>query len=148
MPHSSISTGVQKPRHIWIPANTSWVCVMLRLLKYYIGCMFLISNHDDDLIDAAIARRITMILSYPPLDADGRAEVWRNFVKLVPLTRGIWRRTTRRCPRGGRRISFALVVAAAAASFSGSPARSRFPRVSGRISRALVVAGSSPFPSW
>mmetsp|Transcript_37504 Transcript_37504/g.78563 ORF Transcript_37504/g.78563 Transcript_37504/m.78563 type:complete len:883 (+) Transcript_37504:154-2802(+) len=60
------------------------VCVMLRLLEYYSGCLFLSSNRDANSIDAAIASRITVMLSYPPLDVDGRAKVWRNLVELVP----------------------------------------------------------------
>jgi len=60
------------------------VCVMLRLLEYYSGCLFLSSNRDANSIDAAIASRITVMLSYPPLDVDGRAKVWRNLIELVP----------------------------------------------------------------
>ena len=57
---------------------------MLRLLEYYSGCLFLSSNRDANSIDAAIASRITVMLSYPPLDVDGRAKVWRNLIELVP----------------------------------------------------------------
>ena len=60
------------------------VCVMLRLLEYYSGCLFLSSNRAAGSIDAAIASRITVMLSYPPLDVDGRAKVWRNLIELVP----------------------------------------------------------------
>lgn len=61
------------------------VCVMLRLLEYYFGCLFLSSNRDANTIDAAIASRITVMLSYPPLDVSGRAKVWKNLVELVPV---------------------------------------------------------------
>ena len=61
------------------------VCVMLRLLEYYSGCLFLSSNRPAASIDAAIASRITVMLSYPPLDSVGRAKVWRNLVGLVPV---------------------------------------------------------------
>lgn len=57
---------------------------MLRLLEYYSGCLFLSSNRDAESIDAAIASRITVMLTYPPLDVDGRAKVWRNLIELVP----------------------------------------------------------------
>ena len=60
------------------------VCVMLRLLEYYYGCLFLSSNRDAKSIDAAIASRITVMLQYPPLDAEGREKVWKNLVQLVP----------------------------------------------------------------
>ena len=57
---------------------------MLRLLEYYSGCLFLSSNRSASSIDAAIASRITVMLGYPPLDANGRAKVWRNLLQLVP----------------------------------------------------------------
>jgi AAA+ superfamily predicted ATPase len=60
------------------------VCVMLRLLEYYSGCLFLSSNRSAGSIDAAIASRITVMLSYPPLDTEGRAKVWRNLIELLP----------------------------------------------------------------
>ena len=61
------------------------VCVMLRLLEYYHGCLFLSSNRDTASVDAAIASRITVMLTYPPLDDDGRTKVWKNLVELVPV---------------------------------------------------------------
>jgi len=60
------------------------VCVMLRLLEYYSGCLFLSSNRAAESIDAAIASRITVMLGYPPLDLEGRTKVWKNLVELVP----------------------------------------------------------------
>lgn len=61
------------------------VCVMLRLLEYYSGCLFLSSNRDAKSIDAAIASRITVMLNYPSLDHEGRAKVWKNLIELVPV---------------------------------------------------------------
>lgn len=60
------------------------VCVMLRLLEYYSGCLFLSSNRSAGSIDAAIASRITVMLGYPPLDIEGRTKVWKNLIELVP----------------------------------------------------------------
>jgi DNA replication protein DnaC len=62
------------------------VCVMLRLLEYYSGCLFLSSNRAAGSIDAAIASRITVMLGYPPLDQAGRAKVWKNLIELVPTS--------------------------------------------------------------
>ncbi len=62
------------------------VCVMLRLLEYYSGCLFLSSNRAASSIDAAIASRITVMLYYPPLDKEGRAKVWKNLIGLVPVS--------------------------------------------------------------
>jgi len=61
------------------------VCVMLRLLEYYSGCLFLSSNRAASSIDAAIASRITVMLTYPDLDATGRAKIWTNLLSLVPV---------------------------------------------------------------
>ena len=61
------------------------VCVMLRLLEYYSGCLFLTSNRSASSIDPAIASRITVMLSYPALDTNGRAKVWKNLIELVPV---------------------------------------------------------------
>ena len=61
------------------------VCVMLRLLEYYSGCLFLSSNRGAESIDPAIASRITVMLGYPPLDTVGRAKVWQNLIELVPV---------------------------------------------------------------
>lgn len=61
------------------------VCVMLRLLEYYSGCLFLSSNREASSIDAAIASRITVMLYYPPLNTEGRAKVWKNLIGLVPV---------------------------------------------------------------
>lgn len=60
------------------------VCVMLRLLEYYSGCLFLSSNRSAGSIDAAIASRITVMLDYPSLDEVGRGKVWKNLIELVP----------------------------------------------------------------
>lgn len=60
------------------------VCVMLRLLEYYSGCLFLSSNRDAKSIDAAIASRITVMLNYPCVDLAGRSNVWKNLIELVP----------------------------------------------------------------
>ena len=61
------------------------VCVILRLLEYYSGCLFLSSNRAAGSIDPAIASRITVMLGYPPLDEAGRAKVWKNLIGLVPV---------------------------------------------------------------
>ena len=61
------------------------VCVILRLLEYYSGCLFLSSNRAASSIDPAIASRITVMLGYPPLDVHGRTKVWKNLVDLVPV---------------------------------------------------------------
>ncbi|CAD7957564.1 unnamed protein product [Amoebophrya sp. A120] len=71
---------------IFIEARTSQelqrnaiVCVMLRLLEYYSGGLFLTTNRVGN-IDPAVSSRITVMLGYEALDFDGRAKVWRNLL--------------------------------------------------------------------
>jgi DNA replication protein DnaC len=54
------------------------VCVMLRLLEYYSGCLFLSSNRAAASIDPAIASRITVMLGYPALDLAVRDYIRRR----------------------------------------------------------------------
>ena len=89
-----------------------------------------------------------MFLETPPLDVDGRAKVWRNFMELVPAHTGDletddpslpsgWRARLC-CPRGGRRTSLSFVVAVATTCSW----------VGWRGPVALGVVGASPSPLW
>ena len=55
--------------------RNAMVSVMLRLVEYHRGILFLTSNRLDSL-DPAFRTRITLALRYEPLDAAGRAQVW------------------------------------------------------------------------
>lgn len=56
------------------------VSVFLRVLEYYDGILILTTNRIGT-FDEAFKSRIQLALHYPPLDRDGRWEVWRNFVQ-------------------------------------------------------------------
>ncbi|KAI4681791.1 uncharacterized protein J4E84_007387 [Alternaria hordeiaustralica] len=56
------------------------VSVFLRVLEYYDGILILTTNRIGT-FDEAFKSRIQLALHYPPLNRDGRWEVWRNFVK-------------------------------------------------------------------
>ena len=84
------------------------VCVMLRLLEYYSGCLFLSSNRTAGSIDAAIASRITVMLGYPPLDTEGRAKVWKNLIELVPVLDGTREEKLAKNPRKASRYRVAF----------------------------------------
>jgi hypothetical protein len=61
--------------------RNAMVSVMLRLVEYFSGILFLTSNRIESL-DPAFQTRITLALRYDPLDAPARAKVWKNlFVK-------------------------------------------------------------------
>lgn len=57
------------------------VGIFLRLLDYYPGLMFLTTNRAD-IIDNAFKSRITLLLSYPPLNKESKVAIWKNFFKM------------------------------------------------------------------
>lgn len=59
------------------------VCVMLRLLEYHQGILFLTSNRASN-IDPAVRSRITVALHYEALSQKGREAVWRNLLQKLP----------------------------------------------------------------
>eukprot|EP00435_Cladocopium_sp_Y103_P003361 s3235_g1.t1 len=60
------------------------VCVMLRLLEYHQGILFLTTNRASN-IDPAVRSRITVALHYEALNVSGRESVWRNLLKKLGL---------------------------------------------------------------
>merc|ERR1711920_711940 len=58
------------------------VCVMLRLLEYHPGVLFLTSNRVKG-IDTALQSRLTMAFRYEPLDFDARYKVWKFLLQRV-----------------------------------------------------------------
>lgn len=63
--------------------RNAMVCVMLRLLEYYPGILFLTTNIGIDELDPAVASRITCALHYEALDLEGRREIWRKSLERV-----------------------------------------------------------------
>ena len=59
--------------------RNAMVSVMLRLVEYHQGILFLTSNRIDSL-DPAFQTRITLALHYHALDEAGRAQVWENLL--------------------------------------------------------------------
>ncbi|CAN9304631.1 unnamed protein product [Alternaria sp. RS040] len=58
------------------------VSVFLRVLEYYDGILILTTNRIGT-FDEAFKSRIQLALHYPPLNREGRWEVWRNFVQAL-----------------------------------------------------------------
>jgi SpoVK/Ycf46/Vps4 family AAA+-type ATPase len=56
--------------------RNAMVCVMLRLLEYYPGILFLTTNSGLESLDPAIASRLTCTLRYEALDTKGRTKIW------------------------------------------------------------------------
>jgi SpoVK/Ycf46/Vps4 family AAA+-type ATPase len=59
--------------------RNAMVSVMLRLVEYFKGVLFLTSNRVDSL-DPAFKTRITLALRYEQLDKEGRNQVWLNLL--------------------------------------------------------------------
>ncbi|KAK3179686.1 hypothetical protein K4F52_008935 [Lecanicillium sp. MT-2017a] len=57
--------------------RNAMVCVMLRILEYHPGILFLTTNRVRTL-DPAFESRITMALRYEALDEAARTQVWKN----------------------------------------------------------------------
>ena len=62
--------------------RNAMVCVMLRLLEYFQGVLFLTSNRAQCL-DPAFESRVTIALKYEALDEKARAKVWSNLLQLI-----------------------------------------------------------------
>ena len=60
--------------------RNAMVSVMLRLVEYFKGVLFLTSNRVDSL-DPAFKTRITLALRYEQLDKAGREQVWTNLLE-------------------------------------------------------------------
>ena len=59
--------------------RNAMVCVMLRLLEYYSGILFLTTNRVEAL-DPAFQSRVQCALRYAPLDNESRKAVWSNLI--------------------------------------------------------------------
>jgi SpoVK/Ycf46/Vps4 family AAA+-type ATPase len=62
--------------------RNAMVCVMLRLLEYHDGILFLTTNRVTE-FDPAFESRVTVALKYDHLSESARQQVWKN------LTRGL-----------------------------------------------------------
>merc|ERR1711935_643319 len=59
--------------------RNAMVSIMLRLVEYFKGVLFMTSNRVDTL-DPAFKTRITLGLRYANLDPNARMQVWRNLL--------------------------------------------------------------------
>ena len=60
--------------------RNAMVCVMLRLLEYYKGILFLTTNRVESL-DPAFQSRVQCALRYSPLDTASRARIWNDLLE-------------------------------------------------------------------
>ena len=62
--------------------KNAMTCVMLRLLEYHPGILFLTTNRVTE-FDPALESRVTVALKYSSLTPEARAQVWRNMTDRV-----------------------------------------------------------------
>ncbi len=60
------------------------VCVMLRLLEYHPGILFLTTNRVRS-FDPAVESRVTVALRYDHLTSQARSKIWENLLENVPI---------------------------------------------------------------
>ena len=63
-------------------ARNALVSVFLRVLEYYDGILILTTNRVGT-FDEAFKSRIQLAVHYPPLDEEGRYEIWLNFLNVL-----------------------------------------------------------------
>ena len=63
-------------------ARNALVSVFLRVLEYYDGILILTTNRVGT-FDEAFKSRIQLAVHYPPLDEQGRGEIWDNFLRIL-----------------------------------------------------------------
>lgn len=64
--------------------RNSMVCIMLRLLEYHPGILFLTTNRVRTL-DPAVESRITLALRYENLKPEARTQIWSHLLKCISL---------------------------------------------------------------
>ena len=64
--------------------RNAMVCVMLRLLEYYKGILFLTTNRVESL-DPAFQSRVTCALRYDTLTQESRKEIWINLMTRMDI---------------------------------------------------------------
>jgi len=101
-------------------ARNSVVCVMLRLLEYHQGVLFLTSNRAHN-VDPAVQSRITVFLKYEALDSAGRTAVWRNLLDALSEGHTACPEMLGRHLLNGRQIKNSLLLGKALAKARGEP---------------------------
>eukprot|EP00531_Pseudo-nitzschia_arenysensis_P000708 CAMPEP_0116134002 /NCGR_PEP_ID=MMETSP0329-20121206/10415_1 /TAXON_ID=697910 /ORGANISM="Pseudo-nitzschia arenysensis, Strain B593" /LENGTH=957 /DNA_ID=CAMNT_0003628687 /DNA_START=217 /DNA_END=3090 /DNA_ORIENTATION=+ len=101
--------------------RNAMVSVMLQLVEYFTGILFLTSNRMDSL-DPAFQTRITLSLPYHALTEEGRQKIWENLLhKSGIVCQGIDTRELAKHPLNGREIKNALRMALALAAEEDCP---------------------------
>jgi hypothetical protein len=101
--------------------RNAMVCVMLRLLEYHPGILFLTTNRIKS-FDPAMESRVTVALHYDHLDVGARRQIWKNMLSLAEESHGriSWDALSQHV-LNGRQIKNAVRLAVALAREKQSP---------------------------
>jgi hypothetical protein len=100
--------------------RNAMVCVMLRLLEYYSGILFLTTNRVESL-DPAFQSRVTCALRYDSLALESREEIWRNTMNRLGIDMtDIDTKELAKFDVNGRQIKNTLQLAFALSSHEGT----------------------------
>lgn len=116
--------------------RNAMVCVMLRLLEYYTGILFLTTNRVDSL-DPAFQSRVQCALRYEPLDSYSRAKIWKGMLDRLPHSEVDVEKLAG-YPLNGRQIKNTLQLAVALAASEGVPVGWRQIEATVEITMAFV----------
>ena len=101
--------------------RNAMVCVMLRLLEYYSGILFLTTNRVESL-DPAFQSRVTCALRYDPLTLDSRISIWTTMMERLQInTTSINLAELAKANINGRQIKNTLQLALALARHENVP---------------------------
>jgi AAA+ superfamily predicted ATPase len=100
--------------------------VLLRLLEYQSGILFLTTNRIKD-FDPAFHSRIHISISYPSLGAKEREYIWKNLTANVPnsLSQQNFERLAK-LPINGRNVKNVLRIATISAKSRGQEGKLQF----------------------
>lgn len=126
--------------------RNAMVCVMLRLLEYYTGILFLTTNRVDSL-DPAFQSRVQCALSYEALNADRRGQVWADLLAHASPVGGIGEDISIDAlaahALNGRQIKNALQLALALARSEGVALLQRHLDATVEMTTAFLTEGAS-----
>ncbi|KAJ3085777.1 hypothetical protein HK102_013838 [Quaeritorhiza haematococci] len=106
--------------------RNAMVCVMLKILEYHPGILFLTTNRVTE-FDPAFESRVTVALKYDHLPPEARTQVWKNLVARVPIQVGELNYDALGTHvLNGRQIKNAVRLAYALAEDAGQPLKQEF----------------------
>ena len=102
--------------------RNAMVCVMLRLLEYYHGILFLTTNRVNAL-DPAFQSRVQCALRYDALDEPSREAIWRDLLHRAgsAASKELEPGTLAKHQLNGRQIKNVLQLALALSRHEGTP---------------------------